>query len=473
MEMIFMRKAFLFVFLVLTVLYGAITLRTTFQEAPPKYMKDHTGIAFDILVDLKSILRDKGVKIVWDGRYRSMKEITSMLDSCKIDFFVGMAKTEERLSKFVFSSYPIYSLKYIIVFRKDYNVKNPVVLTIAGTRSEEWLKKWMPVNYTLVSVSSVDNAIRSLLNKQADGIFYNSLSLGYYVNNHSELLKVFSSRSERYYHFIAFSRCVSKGIVDEFDNALRGLITSGRIEEVIEKYGLENFVKPPNFITLVNIDWPPYEFMENGEWKGIDAEVVKRVFEKMGYKVSIHKLNWARILHYIERGIIDGTFSLTTTEDRGEYMYFSSEPLSMGIDGFLYLKDRVSVGDIKSGKPLVCGYVSGYAYEDFLKDTTFKLVNVADDESGVKLLLNGRIDLFAVNKLVGFYYVRKFDALGRVGFFPAMGFVYYYLALSKIDEYHKLIVDEFSKELREFKKTSEYRNILRKYGVDYEEMWRR
>jgi len=29
----------------------------------------------------------------------------------------------------------------------------------------------------------------------------------------------------------------------------------------------------------------------------------------------------------------------------------------------------------------------------------------------------------------------------------------------------------FSEKLREFKGTSEYRNILKKYGIAYEEMW--
>ena len=447
-----------------------ITLRTTFQAAEPKYIRSDppSGVAFEVLKAIEEELEKSGIKIEWDGRYRSMEEIQRMLDACEIDLFVGMARTKERMRKYIFSIYPVYSLYHALLERRESVVKK--VGVIEGTKSERKARSLM-AGKEFVRFSSIGEAFEALMSGKIDGVFYNSMSLGYYQKifgvRDSEIAYVLA---RKYYQFVVMSKCVPDDIVSTVNEAVEKIVKSGFVEKVLKKYGILGHVFPPNHLLFATTDRPPYEFFE-GEWKGIDVEVLKRVFEKMGYKIRIERMNWARILEYIEKGIIDGTFSLTVTEDRKKYMYFSSEPISAGIDGFLYRKDRVSEKEIKVGRDLTCGYVRGYAHLDFLKSTAFRLVPIDDDESGVKVLIYGRIDLFTVNKLVGMYYASKMGKREKVAFFPAMGTEYYYVALSKIDPFHEEILREFSAELRKFKESEEYREILKKYGVDYLDLW--
>ena len=105
-----MRSLFLIVFL--PVLIFPTILKTTFQIATPKYMVRNgrpSGVAYEIFLYLRHSLRDKGIDLVWDGKFRTMEEIQDLLASCKIDFFIGMSKTRDRMKSVEFSSYPIYS----------------------------------------------------------------------------------------------------------------------------------------------------------------------------------------------------------------------------------------------------------------------------------------------------------------------------------------------------------------------------
>ena len=450
--------------------YFSITLRTTFQAAEPKYIVSDppSGIAFEILKAIKDELEKRGVKVEWDGKYRSMGEIQRLLDSCDIDLFVGMARTEKRMKRYVFSRYPVYSLYHTLLKRRGSPVER--VGIIGGTKSEEKARSLMG-GKEFVGFRSVDEALTALMDGKIDGIFYNSMSLGYYQKFFKlRDLEIADIPTRKYYQFVVMSKCVPEEVVSTINEVVEKLVKSGFVERVLEKYEISGYVFPSNHLLLATTDLPPYEFFE-GEWKGIDVEVLMRVFERMGYRLKIVNMNWARIMEYVEKGIIDGTFSLTVTEERKEYMYFSSEPISAGVYGFLYRKDRVREEDIKAGKRLTCGYVRGQAYLDFLKDTSFELVPIDDDESGVKTLLYGRIDLFAVNKFVGMYYASKMGKYREVAFFPAMGMKYYYVALSKIDPFHEKVLEEFSAELRRFKESEEYREILKKYGIDYLDLW--
>lgn len=455
-----------FLILTIPILTLPITLKTTFQIAPPKYIpgKEPSGVAYEILERIDEEL--KGIDVVWDGKYRNIGEVVDLLERCEIDLFVGMAKTGRRKKELAFSEYPLYSLRHALLLRKE-SKGNLKVVTIGGTRSEEVLRETVEGNFEVFKLRDIEKAIEGLIDGKFDGVFYNSLSLGYYSRILGSEFTLRGLLSRKYYHYIAFSRCVSKKIIEEFNRVLWDLLRSGEVKEILEKYSLLEFVKPANYVELANIDWPPYEFVEDGSWKGIDAELVSRVLRDMGYEVEILRMNWSRIMEYLRKGIIDGTFSLIETPDRREFLYFSDEPISSGIDGFLH---RRSV-EVDPEKPLLCGYVRGYAYKDLLEGTNFVPVPVSDDETGVKLLAAGRLDLFLVNNLVGKYYSRKYGL--DLEFTPASEVRLYRLALSKVDEFHERILEEFSRRLRIFKKTKDYEEILEEYGLTYEDVWGR
>jgi polar amino acid transport system substrate-binding protein len=124
--------------------------------------------------------------------------------------------------------------------------------------------------------------------------------------------------------------------------------------------------------------------------------------------------------------------------------------------------------DISSN--VLCGYVEGYAYDDWFWNAKFKKVAVPDDVTGFKLLQSGRIQLFVCNLLVGKQLAKDLGI--EVQHSPVFGEkMSYYLAFSK--NYQGSYLSEvFSRRLKEFKLTDEYLKILKRYGITYDDFWR-
>ena len=101
----------------------------------------------------------------------------------------------------------------------------------------------------------------------------------------------------------------------------------------------------------------------------------------------------------------------------------------------------------------------------------FKLYPVSNDLVGFMALRDGRVNLFIANRLVGDFYLKKLGMHGKITFEPFGRRKLYYVAMSKMDEYHKRLLELFSEKLRRFKRANEYRSILSRYGVKYEDIW--
>ena len=324
-----------------------------------------------------------------------------------------------------------------------------------------------------IPTKNIEGAVKLLRAGKVQAVFYTSISLMHYLSQLGpQSYRLVAANTGRYYHYIVFSKELSREVVSAVSGALKKLLISGKISVVISSLNLDKVVAPANRLILANIEWPPYEYMENGRWSGIDVDVIKRVFGLIGFEVRIIKLNWLRVLSYVKSGMVDGTFTISKTPERERYMWYSKEPLTTGNYGFYYLKSK-GIGKKLGKKRLRCAYVKGYSYESLLlKNLDLNFVPVPNDYVGIKALVDGRVDLFIANEFVGEYYLKKLGVFSKAVYVPLEDHRLYYVALSKVDGFHLKILDLFSEKLREFKKTNEYRRILHNYGLTYQRLWR-
>lgn len=71
-------------------------------------------------------------------------------------------------------------------------------------------------------------------------------------------------------------------------------------------------------------DFPPYEYYENQEIVGIDAEIVKAIGEKLGYEVVIEDMNFDSIISAVASGKADLAMAgLTVSEERLQSVDFT------------------------------------------------------------------------------------------------------------------------------------------------------
>ncbi len=452
-------------FFAISVNLYSFSLVTTFQGAPPKYIngEELSGIAFDIFVTLKKKLKDHGIDITWDGNFKTMVEIQELLQSCKVDFFVGMAKTPERQKKFVFSKMPIYSINSLLLLKKGIkDVSKIRIGVISSTKTSKELPQSMKDNAEFVKISSIDKAMAMLLNGKLDGIFYNSMSLGYYYSKHRNLLYPVLMFSRKYYQYVVFSRCVNPKVVEEANKAIEDMIKSGKIEEIIKKYRLERFVKPPNEISMVAVPFAPYSYIDKEGVKGIEIDILKKVFKDIGYNINFYMMNYKRAVEYVKRGIMDGIVPVIDMDTKS--FYISGEPMETRVYGYAVLKNNPFKENYQ------CGYVGEILKEVSIYDKSCKWISVPDFKKGMLMLTYGRIDKLFIDKL-SFVYYSKLLNNSEIEFIPKTIRLNTYVGFSKSDDYYEYLKDRFSEELKEYKTSGEYIKVLNKYGISYEDPW--
>ncbi len=102
----------------------------------------------------------------------------------------------------------------------------------------------------------------------------------------------------------------------------------------------------------IGIDkFEPYSYLDlNGEYAGIDVELAKQAFEKLGYEPDFQIISWEDKDEYLEDGTIDciwSCYSMTDREEKyqwaGPYMY-SRQVVAVRADSDIYtledLKDK-------------------------------------------------------------------------------------------------------------------------------------
>ena len=78
-------------------------------------------------------------------------------------------------------------------------------------------------------------------------------------------------------------------------------------------------------IMATNAEFPPYEYIENNEVVGIDAEIAAAIAEKLGLKLKIENMEFDSIISSVKGGKVDiGAAGMTVTPERLEEVSFTT-----------------------------------------------------------------------------------------------------------------------------------------------------
>lgn len=229
-----------------------------------------------------------------------------------------------------------------------------------------------------------------------------------------------------------------------------------------------NSVWADDVIDIVTDPWPPYAYEKNNKVVGTDVDVTLAVFQKLGIEANVRLLPWKRCLSLVKSQKADAILAASITEERKEFLYFPSEPVSIGTTVFFKkATNPISSIDLDNPNNLSVGALLGYKYCDELDNSRLfeNTERVSTFEQSFNMLLLGRIDLAVGVDLVGFH---KAWEMGISDQLTIVGSENYcsggnYLAFAKKNGFDELAV-RFSEELKKFKTTDEYKQILSKYG---------
>lgn len=80
----------------------------------------------------------------------------------------------------------------------------------------------------------------------------------------------------------------------------------------------------PTYRVGIDITFPPFEFEEDGEYKGIDIDVIRAIGEEEGFDVEIQPMEFKTIIPSLLSGQLDiGMGGMSITEERKEKVDFS------------------------------------------------------------------------------------------------------------------------------------------------------
>lgn len=227
------------------------------------------------------------------------------------------------------------------------------------------------------------------------------------------------------------------------------------------------FAAENNIVVLGTNHVPPFKIIDGQALKGINGDVLKEIFRDTGLVLKIRQCPWKRCLIELEDGKLDVFLGIFKTPEREKKFYFCEPPYKNRSDKAFYLRKGeahrvIRYEDLYRYK---IGVTRGYKnFERFDKDKKLKKEFVADHKLNIKMLLDGRIDVFIQTEVAADYLIkvrRLGDKIEKASYKHTKINPSYFI-INRNSRYMRRIND-FEKNLRRFEKEKKYFEIKKKW----------
>lgn len=124
-------------------------------------------------------------------------------------------------------------------------------------------------------------------------------------------------------------------------------------------------------VMATNATFPPYEFVEGGDFAGIDVEIAEKIAEKLGMTLEIKDVEFGSIVGGVQTGKFDmGMAGMTVTEERLQSVNFSTS-YATGIQVVIVAEDSAitSLDDLKGDGSMKFGVQQDTTGDIYASDT--------------------------------------------------------------------------------------------------------
>lgn len=204
-----------------------------------------------------------------------------------------------------------------------------------------------------------------------------------------------------------------------------------------------------------NAEFPPYEYYEGSEIKGIDVEVAEEIAKKLGLTLRVDDMEFDSIISAIKGGKADiGLAGMTVTDERLEEVNFSSS-YATGVQVIIVTEDSdiTSVDDLfAEGAKHTVGVqlmTTGdlYTTDDIEKAGLGTVDRYSKGADAVMALKSGKVDCVVIDNEPAKAFVEANEGLKILE--TEYVTEYYAIAVSKENDALQKAVDEALKELIE------------------------
>lgn len=226
-------------------------------------------------------------------------------------------------------------------------------------------------------------------------------------------------------------------------------------------------------VRVAYTEWFPYTYTEDGQARGFEIDILTAVLGRMGITPAYAAFPWKRCLAHLENGKADLVVSMLKSPERESYAIYPEEPISLSRTVFAARKDRVPAyaGNLEALRGLRIGVFLGFTYGPAFDAAGFLEKDPAVDTAIlIEKLMARRDDLIAENQVVIKALARRMGLLDRLVFLtPPIHHQRLYVGFSKAGGMEG-VAGDFSRALKAFKESGQYRAVLARYGLAPEEM---
>ena len=211
-------------------------------------------------------------------------------------------------------------------------------------------------------------------------------------------------------------------------------------------------------IMVTNAEFPPYEYHENNEIVGIDADIAKAIADKMGMELEIQDMAFDSLIPAVQSGKADFTAAgMTVNEDRKKNVDFT-ETYAQAAQVIIVKEDsEIKTPDDLAGKKIgVQTGTTGDIYAEDIEGGDIQRFNKGME--AVMALTQGKVDAVIIDREPAKVFVKENAGLKILD--EAFTEEEYAIAVKKGNTE---LLDNMNAAIKDLKDSGELKKIVDKY----------
>lgn len=367
--------------------------------------------------------KDLGISIRMETS-KSWGEVFYGLQKGTIDILFGANATPERKQYMSFTS-PVNRYPYAIIAKKDGGIdtlgdlEDKTVGFIDGDIVMEMLPKiYKNINYATATFYSQTTAIQALSSGQIDAFITSGGPIVYdYIYGYPDLKCVAEIQTVTSDMTLSTRKAdeVLVGILDKEILYLQKEILPELINQAEVDYyrNIMNLTdaetawlkRDGKAVVGITKDYLPFDYYENGQYKGISGEIINEISRITGIKFEGRLGDFDELYEQLKRGDID-ILNIAKTDEREKLFYFP-RPYSTERDIIVGSKDSEDVMDVFGLEGKSVAVIKGFWHYEYLRKnlSDVKIVETNNIEESMQLVHRHKVDYLIENPSVVKFYV--------------------------------------------------------------------
>lgn len=148
-----------------------------------------------------------------------------------------------------------------------------------------------------------------------------------------------------------------------------------------------------------NAEFPPFEYLENGEMVGADIELAKAIAEHLGMELEISNIDFDAALTGAATGKYDMAIAgITADDERRQNMNFSDEYYKASQAIIVMADSEIKTAADLKDKTVSCQ--EGTTGEQYLLDNEYKIQSFKTGAEAISALTAGKVDAVVIDDAV-------------------------------------------------------------------------